>query len=347
MMGTMLRAGVLSVPLVLVATSLSGCGLLGGSSSLDDALEVVPGSAERIAFVDRAAIAERFEVDDVETGDDVTEIEEYVEASLEFPMSTKLSRYLVLMQEAPFSELDIEWEISSFEGEEFVRVWKMQDDLDLDEVGDELVDELGFEERDGSADARFFTIDTAAIDQEHPYLVSLMNLTIVPDEHLMITGPGAEDALDAVNDDADSAVDSDSFEDLVDSTDDVEVAALARGDAACSSTGPLSPEQLEASGMEELGRAEQHGFFVHGDEGDARSVLVFEDEEAAEDDAKAREAFLEDGTSPYSGVPYAEFGDWEIETDGVQVRIDVDYDEPETIPAVISRGDYLGVCAPE
>ena len=110
---------------------------------------------------------------------------------------------------------------------------------------------------------------------------------------------------------------------------------MARDDKAVPEVERLSPEQLEASGIDELGHPEQTGFFVHGDEGDVRSVLLFDDEDAAEEDAEAREEFLADGSSPVSGVPYEEFADWEIDTDGELERIDLDYDEPEVVSAVI------------
>jgi hypothetical protein len=343
----MQRAAVLAVPLALLMASLTGCGLLGDSSRLDDALEVVPASADRVTFVDRAAIAERFEVDEVETGADESELDEYAQAGLEFPWSTELGPYLLVMQDAPFSELDIEWEVLASDSDDgFARAWKMQDDLDLDQVGDQLVEDYGFEE-DGDDDARELRIDLSDVAEEHPYLVSIMNVTIVPDEHLMITGPNADDVLEAVQDDADSAVDADRFDDLVDGTDDIEVADLGRGDAACSAGDrPLTPEQLAASGLEELGAPEERGFFVHGQEGDTRAVLLFGDEQAAEDDADARRDFLEEGTSPVSGVPYSEFGDWTVEAEDERVRIDIEYDEPRDVAAVISRGDYPSVCIP-
>ena len=155
--------------------------------------------------------------------------------------------------------------------------------------------------------------------------------------------------LDVVADDADSAVDTDAFEDLVDSTDDVEVADLARDDMACSrSAERLSPEQLEASGIDELGHPEETGFFVHGDEGDTRSVLQFERRRCGRG-RRRRPARSSSPTaprrSPASRTPSS--ASWEIETDGEQVRIDIDYDDPEDVSAVISRGDYLSVCPPE
>ena len=344
----MLRAAVLSLALALVATSVTGCGLFGGSSTLGDALEVVPASADRVTFVDRVAIAERFEVDDVEPGASESEIDAYLEASREFPAGTAFSRYLNVMDDAPFTYFDVEWEVTMGEGDQgFGRVWKMRDDLDLDEVGDELVG-LGFEEREAADDFRSLSLDVSTIDPAtEGYLITVGEVTIVPDEHLMIAGPAAADVLEVVKDDADSAVDADRFDDLVDGSDDIEVADLSRGDAVCSAGDrPLTPEQFEASGLEELGTPEERGFFVHGEDGETRAVLSFDDEQAAEDDADARSDFLDDGLSPVSGVPYSEFGDWEIEADGELVRIEIDYDDPLTVGPVISRGDYPSVCVP-
>ena len=43
----MRRSLIPALALALVGASLTGCGLFGGSSSLDDALEVVPSSVDR------------------------------------------------------------------------------------------------------------------------------------------------------------------------------------------------------------------------------------------------------------------------------------------------------------
>lgn len=345
----MRRSLVPALTLALVGTSLTGCGLFGGSSSLDDALEVVPGSASRVIFFDRAAAIERLDVDEIDADSSEDEIDEYVDAVLELPWSTELDRYLLTMlEDAPFTAQDVEWEVTSYDNDDgFGRVWRMNDDLDLDDVIDDLK-ELGFEEEGSDDDAHALRIDLEDVGEDQPYLTPLLNITIVPDEHLIIGGPQAADVADVVADDADSAVDTDAFEDLIDSTDDVELADLSRDDMACSlGFSRLSPEQVAASGIEELGRPDEVGFFVHGDEADTRSVLQFEDDDAAEDDAEARETFLDEGSSPVSGVPYNEFGSWDVEADGDQVRIDIDYDDPKDVPALVSRGDYLSFCGPE
>ena len=342
----MRRSLIPALALTLVGASLTGCGLFGGSSSLDDALEVVPSSVDRVIFFDRAAAVERLDLEELDADPSEEELHSYVEGSQELPYFTELDISLVQMLEtAPFSAQDVEWEIAAYEGDDgFGRVWKMNDDLDLDDVADELVD-AGFEEESG--EGRSLSIDLEEIGADQRYLISMQTVTLLPDDHLIVTGPLADDVLDVIADDADSAVDDDTFEDLVDSTDDVEVAQMARDDKACQEIERLSPEQLEASGIDELGHPEETGFFVHGDEGEVRSVLLFEDEDAAEEDAEAREEFLADGSSPVSGVPYEELAEWEIDTDGEQERIDLDYDEPEVVSAVIARGDFVSVCPPE
>ncbi|MET0525802.1 MAG: hypothetical protein ABWZ91_13435 [Nocardioides sp.] len=345
----MRRSLVPGLSIVLIGPTLTGCGLFGGSSSLDDALEVVPGSASRVIFFDRAEAMERLDVDDIDADSSQDEIDEYVDAVLELPWSTELDRSLLIMlEDAPFTAQDVDWEVTSFDNDSgFGRVWRMDDDLDLDDVIDDLK-ELGFEEERSEGDAHTLRIDLEDIGEDLTWLTPLLNVTIVPDEHLVITGPLADDVAEVVADDADSAVDSDAFEDLVDSTDDVELADLARDDLACSlGVSRLTPEQQEASGIGDLGHPEEVGFFVHGDDADTRSVLQFDSDEAAEDDATAREEYLDEGSSPVSGVPYSEFGDWEIEAEGDQVRIDVDYDDAKDVPAVVSRGDYVSVCAPD
>ena len=342
----MRRSLIPAVTLALGGASLTGCGLLGGSSSLDDALEVVPSSVDRVIFFDRAAAVERLDIEELEEDPSEEELHSYLEEVRELPYFTELDSSLVQMLEtAPFSAQDVEWEVAAYEGDDgFGRVWKMNDDLDLDDVADELVD-AGFEEESG--EGRTLSIDLEEIGEDERYLFSMQTVTLLRDDHLIVTGPLADDVLDVIADDADSAVDDDTFEDLVDSTDDVEVAQMARDDKACQAIDRLSPEQLEASGIDELGHPEETGFFVHGDKADVRSVLLFDDEDAAEEDAEAREEFLADGSSPVSGVPYEEFAEWEIDTDGDQERIDLDYDEPEVVSAVISRGDFVSVCPPE
>ena len=276
----MQRGPLLALPLVIVAAQLSGCALFDRSSSIEDALETMPHTVTRVTFVDDAG-AER----------------------LDLELSPPL-------EDTTIAEGDVEWEVTGYDGDDVGRVWKIDDDVDLDAV----------EEADSS-------------------------VTVVPDAHLVVTGSLTREVLSTVADDTESLVDSGSFEDLVDSTDDVEVGDLVRGDAVCAIDDPrVPPEQLEASGLADLSRPDTSGFFVH--DGEVRAVMIFDDGDAADEAADEREAFLADGTSPVSGVPYSEFGSYDVASDGKQVRIDVEYDDPGDLPAVIRRGDLPSICVP-
>ncbi len=315
----MQRGALLALPLVLVVTGLSGCGLFDGSSSLDDALESMPAAMDRVVFFDRAAAVDRLGLDDLDSDSTPAEVDAYLEEGRALPWRTELDLHLErMLEDAPFSALDVEWEIVGYAGDsgEFGRVWKMSDDVDL----------------------------TALDSEQTPYLPAFRTLTAVPGEHLIVSGPLTDDVLDAIRDDTDSLVDTGAFDELVDSTDDVEVADLARGDQVCRRGSRPVDDELGLAA--DLGRPDSRAFFVHGGDGGTRSVLQFETDAEAEDDAEARAIFLSESPSPISGVPYSEFGMWEIETDDAQLRIDIDYDEPQYIPAVISRGDLLSVCAP-
>jgi hypothetical protein len=276
------RGPLLVLPLVLVAPLVTGCALFDRSSSLDDALETMPHTVTRVTFVDDAG-ADR----------------------LDLELAPRLD-------DDPITDDDVEWEVTGYDGEDVGRVWKIDEDVDLE----------GLEDADPS-------------------------FTVLPDAHLVVSGPLTRSVLSTVSDDTESLVDSGSFEDLADSTDDVEVADLTRQDAVCSlGDSRIPPEQLAATGLADLSRPDASGFFVHGDDGEVRAVMLFADGDAADEAADERETFLADGTSPVSGVPYSEFGSYEVETDGEQVRIEVEYDDPDDVSAVLRRRDYPSVCVP-
>lgn len=335
----MQRVALLALPLGLAATGLTGCGLLGGSSSLEDALEVVPASVSEVRFFDRSATLERLDVEDLDADPSDAELETYLEASRTFPSYTALDQHLVLMlEDAPFSAQDIDWEVAGYDNDNgFGQVWKMDDDLDLDEVVDELVD-AGYE-KDDVDDGSTLSIDLDDVGEHQQYFVAMQTMTVLPDDHLIVTGPLMDDFVEVIADDADSAVDEESFGELAGSTDDVEFAALARDDLACLRT----PD--EEAARAELGQPEQTGFFVHGDDGEARSVLLFDDDQSAEDDAEAREGYLTDGSNPISGEPFDAYAQWEVETDDARVHVDLEFDDPQILPSLVSRRDYSSFAA--
>ena len=278
----MQRGSLLALPLMVLAPLLTGCALFDPSSSLEDALETMPHTVSRVTFVDRAG-AERLDLDLVPG-----------------------------LERTSLTADDVEWGVAGYEGEDLARVWKIDEDVDLDDVD-----------------------------------ATSSSFEVLPDAHLVVAGALTDEVLSVVADDQDSLVDSGSFEVLVDSTDDVEVADLSRGDAVCS-LGDLRPrsKQLEAAGIADLTAPDSSGFFVHGDDGQVRTVMLFGDGDTAAEAADEREALLTDGASPVSGVPYSEFGSYDVESDGEQVRIDVEYDDPGDAAAVLARRDYPSICVP-
>lgn len=219
----------LALPVVLLGSSLSGCGLLDGSSSLEDALETLPSGVTRVTFDDRE-----------DTNGPA-----------------------------------VEWEVVGVDGDRTGRVQKLEDDIDLDELDPDL--------------------------------------TVVRDERLVVSGDLTDDILDAVHDDTDSLVDSEAFEDLVDSTDDIEYAVLARSDSVCGLDDPQVTPELA-------------GLFVHGDDATATSALLL----GSEDDADAV-------------AEVAEANDLHAEVDGDRVLADIGSDA-EVVSRLIRRSDYAGVC---
>ncbi len=365
MMVPMRRASVSALSLVAVSSlvaSLAGCSLIpGNDSDLEDALEVIPSDATTVTFVGRAAAAERLGVE-VGHGADDGEIGRYRAAMDTAGASTRLTPFLGVMGEAALSDADVVWEVSGRVEADGVpwTVWKTDDDLDLDEVGDDLAD-AGYEESESDGERRF-RADLSAADPETSlvggrYPVAVMaDVVLVPDEHLVLTGPDVEATLEVVQDDADSLVDAQELEAVAGAVDDVELAHLRR-DIDCAEAfrlGPMNPQQAaETAGrlrLEGLARPESTGFLVHGDDGGTTTVLELADDEAAEADAEARGAWLERVMSvPPPRQSLVEDVTWEIETDGPLVQIDHTFGEssPTTAFAAGRAADVFALCDPE
>jgi hypothetical protein len=365
MMVPMRRSPVSVLSLLAVcslAGSLVGCSLIPGSSSdLEDALEVIPADATTVTFVGRAAAAERLDVE-VETGADDRELGRYLQAVDEAGVATRLTSYLGVMGDAALSDADIVWEVSGSGGDDDGpwTVWKTDDDLDLDDVGDDLAD-AGYEESETGGERRF-RAELAAADPETSlvgdrYPVAVMgDVVLVPDEHLVLTGPDVEATLDVVQDDEDSLVDTQDLEEVAGAEDDVELARLRR-EIDCAEAlrlGPVNPqqvaEQAELLGVGDLARPDSTAFLVHGDDGATTTVLEFGDDETAEADAEARQAWLEESMSPPPGrQALVEDVTWDLETDGSMVRIDheIGKDGPTSAIAAGRAEDPFALCAPE
>ena len=306
---------------LLVAPALTSCQLLGGGSSLADALDIVPAGARLVTFVDRAAMAERLGVDDVATGADEQEIREYVDATKDDAVrGTFLLGDLEFMQDAAFSELDVEWSVEADPpGNGPMFAYKVDDSVDLDLLVSEL-EEAGMASKE-SGGRTVLTLtradDGGPIGVYPPDFAS--GVLVAPDEDLVVFGgTDLEAVADVLDDEEDSLADAGTFDRIVADVDDVERAVIER-DLTC---GGYSEEQL-ALGVADLGAFVATGLFTStDDEGTAVSArLQLDSEGAAEADREARADYLANGQSISSAEPVAELGSAELDLDGDVVEM--------------------------
>ncbi|KRA31404.1 MULTISPECIES: hypothetical protein [unclassified Nocardioides] len=337
------RFVTVSATIVLVAAGLGGCGLLDGSSRVQESLDYLPAKSTSLVFVDSAAIAERLGVDDLETGASEADLDRWAEASQDEAYGSELRNWTRVMQEAAFSEFDVEWEATATYEDGLVRVTKLNDDADFDAIADDLED-AGYE-RSGEGDASVFRGDLSSADATTGlfggrYPNTLLNLALVPDEHLIVTGDVSE-GLDVINEDEDSLADSGRFDDLLDAApgqDDLEFAALDL-DPPCGLRN-VSPEQQEQL-FGGLGHPRRTGYFAVPEER-LKVVRLFLDEEAAADDENGLVTFL-DGPAAQTGLD----ADIDVSADGDSVVAEADFDDRQAITQAWSRGEGPFACAAE
>lgn len=333
-------AAAIVVP--VLSSAIAGCGLFDGSAPLEEALEYLPAGTDRVRFVDRARAAERLKVDDVDADSSAELIEDYLTAMTDAGIGTSLSIWTIPMTDAAFNEFAVEWE-AVLTGEESVTIWKTSDDLDLEEVGDDLV-EAGYEEG-GSDDAPTYAADVDDVDESTGliggrYPSVMLDVTLVPDEHLVIAGALGEDVAAVALDEDDSMADDGGFGDLVDEAeaiDDVEFASLAIGDGACAERRGATAEALG-----DLGRPEGVAVFASGSERPLRTVLRFASDEAAATDAEARASYLDDFNEAY-GLSV----DFEVEADGSEVVVEAPTDELDFLVQALASDDGPVACGLE
>lgn len=336
------RIATATVIATLVSTGLTGCGLLDGSSRLEEALEYLPADATAVTFVDRAAVAERLDLDDIETGASEDDLERWSRKQAEEGYGTELAQWTIAMQDAAFSEFDVEWEATATAEDELVRVWKLDDDLDFDEVADDLAD-AGYE-RSGDKDAPVFQAELSAAGTSglfgDRYPGFLLRIALVPDEHVMITG-NVETGLDVVADDEDSLADEGSFEDLAGAAPDqdgLEYAAMTV-DPRCGGL-RLTPEQVEAT-LGDLGHPDDGiAYFARPDDR-LTVVRLFEDHDAAADDADGLDSYLED-VAPQTGLDV----DFDVEQDDDTVTVEADFDDRHQVTTAWQRAEGPFACSP-
>lgn len=286
------RPGTAVAATVLLAAGLSGCGLLEGSSRIEEALEYLPGEVTGVTFVDRATMAERLERDESPATDE--------------GYATELSAHAKVMEEtAAFDDSDLEWEVVGTTDGGLVRVWKLSDDLDLAAVAADLED-AGYE-RSGSEDTPRLRAEITDVGADGlvggRYPAFLLDVAIVPDEHLLVSGTATDLVLDAVADETDSLSDTGTFDDLLDHAPDegaLEYAALT--------VRPTCP------GGETRGTA-----LLAASEEPVAAVRLFDSEEEAADDARNLPGLLDEQAATGWDV------DLTVEQDGDAVVAEADF----------------------
>jgi len=327
------RIAVPAATLGLLGSTLTGCGLLDGSSRLEKALEYLPAGTRTVQFVDRAEVADRLDLDDLATGASEDDVRRWVEASRNEAYGTELAQWLAPMQAAAFSDFDVEWEVVGTGDGGLTRIWRMSDDLDFDKVAADLED-AGYE-RSGSKDRPVFHADLGDTEDGlvgGRYPIPPLDIALVPGEELVVTGTEIDAVLDAVDDDADSLADEGSFGDLLDQADhqdDLEYAGMSL-DLPCA-----PPDVPDAKG-------EGLALFVPSDE-TVRVVRTFDTDEAAKADA----ASLGDELTEFEQLAGVDAPP-EVTTDGPVVRIEMGFgDRRSAVSAYASnRGPFACLTAP-
>lgn len=327
--------------LTLLPTGLAGCGLFEGSSSVEEALEYLPANATTVQFVDRAAMDEREGLEDLATGASKEDLEQWRDAMLDEGYGSQLSPWLHPMQEAAFSDLDIEWEASGTSADDGrVLVWKLDDDIDFDAVADDLAD-AGFE-RGTSGDAETFEASLEDADEnglyDGRYPAAFTSFALVPDEHLVLSG-AIDLAVDVANDDEDSLSDEGSFADLLDRVPDagaLEFAALTT-EPLCGLGDRVTPEQA-AQEFEGLSHPDG-GEALFADPDAVTAVRLFTDDKDAESDAKGLGTYLDERAAA-RGFDV----DLDVQADGDAVTAEASFDDRRAMVQAWSRADGPFAC---
>ena len=338
--------------LVLVTSGVTaGCGIFNlGTDNFADALDAVPSGADYIHYVDAEQMRERLKIDAKDAKASEAGLEDYVEELVDAPVATELDTYAVPMKDAAFSSLDVIWEVSAATDDALYRAWRISDDVDLEEVADDM-EEAGFE-RDEIGGHPHLSVDPATasanglVGDRYP-AITLLDTVLIPDEHLILSSGDVETLVDVADGEQDSMSDSDAADDLADGQDDIEFAYLAFADETVCTGGlgqEVTPEGQAAFEANGLGTPEASGSFLSGSDPNTQTVLLFDNEDDAKEDAEAREDYLDEGSDPISRRPYDEFGSWDIKVEGQREIIDVDLDELRVFPQMVRDGNSFGIC---
>jgi hypothetical protein len=367
-LGRRLPLSTLALALAVgIAPLLAGCGLLDRGSTLDDAFEYLPAATYSLDFSDRAALAERLGIDDVDPRDiSDDDLDDYLQAFQDHPevvvANTDLGSHLEVMRDAPFNDLDVEWEAHATWGDpdgdsRTALAWKVGDDLDFDDLADDLTDK-GYEKSE-SGGLAVYSVDPSAADATTNtiggvYPAPLMlNVMLDEDDHVVVSAVDA-DALDdiskVIGDDADSLADDGGLDDLTGAAEgDPAIAVISTaGPGLCPSLGAPLPEG-DRGAYDDLGRPEARALFVSDDEVPKVTLaLQYGSDDDAAADLDARRTLVEEGLDQRTRQPFSDLGDFQVEQDGRLLTIDEDYtDGPRVAVQAEYSGGGPGVCATE
>ena len=349
---------------LLAGTTLTGCGLFDGGPRVEEALEYLPADSFDLQFSDRAAMAERLGLDDLDprdlSDDDVDDYLETLHDEEDNAVAvTRLDKYVQTMRDAALNALDIEWEAHGSWGDPedpdgTATVWKVADDFDFDELADEL-DEVGYRES-SSGDLSVYSVDESAADEfglvegTYPAFV-LPHLLLDEDEQVIATAQQADaldEIADVIADDADSLADDGGMDDLLGAAeDDPEYAWLALGaTAGCRlDDRRLDPETRER--YDRLGRPDGRALLISGEGAEVLLALQYGSEDEAEDDLEARAELVEEGIDGYTGRPFDDLGDFDLERDGDLVLVEEDFDGGARQAFIAETAGGPGACLAE
>ncbi|MGH3485544.1 MAG: hypothetical protein ACRDPQ_20185 [Nocardioidaceae bacterium] len=364
----MRRLSLLIVALVVVIAAVVVVAILVWPSStddpIDDALAVMPADTTTMTFTDAAATRERLGYGNLNSESPADEVEPFVSDAIDVPWSTSsLGAYYVQMDDWSWNFLDVEWEAADVSEDVSATAFKLRDDIDMDAVQAEFADR-GYEESDVDGYPAY-SLDISDLSVDEYPIPSLLNVIVIPDEQLLLTGPHAEVLIGPATDDADSLADSDLADDLVGEVENPEYLQLSLGDSSCvdamealvPDSTPESTEELagalaETPGYEDLQPITGHvaGIAVPDGEPVAQAAAAaYDDDDSAAADVDPRAEFVAEGTSVVTGQPYSELVSAEVESDGSMVTYDLGGgDTTLQLPRMFQSRDLpWAVCPPD
>lgn len=294
------------------------------SGPLADALAMLPASTELVRFVDAAGTRERLGLD-LEALDSPEAVKEYDRHLTESAWGFSELRGFAeeMSTDGAFSELDVEWEARGALPNEKGRldgwaIFRLDEELDLDAVADAMV-EAGYQETELDG-RRHLTAPPSGRSNmvAGTYPAGLLDrVTVLPDEHLMITG-GAQPVLDVLDDQSESLAEDGKLAEVVQPAEGVEYAEL-RTAVTIDCAAPLAggkdvPEATlrgawEALGMAGLRKPESTALYVVASDEEGKppvrgvTLMQFADQETAKSDAEARATWLANGTDQITRLP--------------------------------------------